>query len=468
MRQKFSFKKIVVKFAAIASALAFAVGQFGGYTSTVLADGITYSTDREGLDLVISGNGKANLDDAANQNIDLSKVQRIVLKESAPTSAIDLNFVNDSRLTSLAEIESEGNRTLDFLPTQADLDVYWNHFQVTEQSIMYVKVKKSVYYTASYYVDGVLKGTSTAVPGGKLKTSLKPEAIENKITTWYTEDGKVYDFDSLVYKSFNLYNTPDGAKANNTTVTSPAITVTTGKPDNDDDDTDTTTETTAATEATSVKVSGTNSTAVANKIKNAAAGSQITVDMSSNKTVAKNVLEAAKGKNVDVVLDMGGYKWTINGASIGSDIHDVNMNVTFKADDIPQEEISEVAGDDSYKTISLDYDGPFGFTGFLSFDVGSANAGKYVNLYYYNADKQLEYQNSGIVDKNGNTSLSFSHASEYVAVISDTKASAATAVKTTSATSPVTADAATAVPFILLIVAAAAMFAATAYKKRDI
>jgi hypothetical protein len=191
--------------------------------------------------------------------------------------------------------------------------------------------------------------------------------------------------------------------------------------------------------------------------------------MSSNKTIAKNVLEAAKGKNVDVVLDMGSYKWTINGSSIGSDPHDVNMNVSFGGNNIPQDTIAALAGNNSYRTISLDYSGPFGFTGFLSFNVGSANAGKYVNLYYYNADKQLEYQNSGVVDKNGNTSLSFSHASEYVAIISDTKASATSAVKTTSATSPITADAAMTVPFILLMFAAAAvMFGARAYKKRHI
>jgi len=37
----------------------------------------------------------------------------------------------------------------------------------------------------------------------------------------------------------------------------------------------------------------------------------------SDATVApKDVLEAAKGKDVDIVLDMNGYKWTINGNNI--------------------------------------------------------------------------------------------------------------------------------------------------------
>ena len=41
----------------------------------------------------------------------------------------------------------------------------------------------------------------------------------------------------------------------------------------------------------------------------------------SDATVApKDVLEAAKGKDVDIVLDMNGYKWTINGNNIQADI----------------------------------------------------------------------------------------------------------------------------------------------------
>lgn len=70
--------------------------------------------------------------------------------------------------------------------------------------------------------------------------------------------------------------------------------------------------------------------------------------------------------------------------------------------------------------MSLSYDGPFGFVANLSFNVGKENVGKYVNLYYYNEqDGDLEYQNSGTVDKDGNTTLSFSHASEYVAIIDE-------------------------------------------------
>jgi hypothetical protein len=141
------------------------------------------------------------------------------------------------------------------------------------------------------------------------------------------------------------------------------------------------------------------------------------------------------------------------------------MNVSFGAEtEIPQDEIASVAGDDSYQTISLDYDGAFGFTASLGFNVGSDNAGKYVNLYYFNKNNELEYQNSGIVDEKGNTSVVFSHASEYLAIISDS----VPAATDTSVKSPVTADLASTVPYaVLMLTTGAVMLGTMAFKKRN-
>jgi SepF-like predicted cell division protein (DUF552 family) len=230
-----------------------------------------------------------------------------------------------------------------------------------------------------------------------------------------------------------------------------------------DDTDDTDTETTAAAEPVSVKVSGTNSTRLANTVKEVAEGSTVTVDMSSTKTISKDVLEAAKSENVELVLDMGGYTWTIDAANISSELHDVNLGVEFGTNDIPQDEIASLAGDDSYQTISLDYDGPFGFTASLGFNVGSGNVGKFVNLYYYNQNNELEYQNSGIVDAKGNTTVTFSHASEYLAIISDTMPDTTVTDK-----SPVTADTTNTIPFLAVMCAAAAVLLGLAgYRKNN-
>jgi hypothetical protein len=237
--------------------------------------------------------------------------------------------------------------------------------------------------------------------------------------------------------------------------------------DYDDDITEETTEeaTTAAATPTQVSVSSANSASVAKTIEKLAEGSTVTVDMSSTKTISKDVLEAAKDEKVEIVLDMGTYKWSIDASSISSELHDVNMNVSFGAEtEIPQDEIASVAGDDSYQTISLDYDGAFGFTASLGFNVGSDNAGKYVNLYYFNKNNELEYQNSGIVDEKGNTSVVFSHASEYLAIISDS----VPAATDTSVKSPVTADLASTVPYaVLMLTTGAVMLGTMAFKKKN-
>ena len=156
-------------------------------------------------------------------------------------------------------------------------------------------------------------------------------------------------------------------------------------------------------------------------VEKATNGSTITVDMSKTQTITKDVLEEARGKDITLVLDMGDYTWTINGKDItGKDLGDINLKVAFDEQEIPQSTIDGLVKKQSYRTVTLEYDGPFGFSADLSFEVGAEHKGKYVNLYYYNEDSgDLEFQNSGVVDENGYTKHTFTHASSYVAVISD-------------------------------------------------
>lgn len=132
------------------------------------------------------------------------------------------------------------------------------------------------------------------------------------------------------------------------------------------------------------------------------------------------VLEAAKGKDVDIVLDMNGYKWTINGNNIQADnLKDINLAVDTDSDAIPDDVISELAGNNPVKQISLAYSGDFGFKASLTYNIGSEYAGKYGNLYYYDSTGRMIFQNAGAIDADGNISLNFSHASEYAVVIAD-------------------------------------------------
>ncbi len=155
-------------------------------------------------------------------------------------------------------------------------------------------------------------------------------------------------------------------------------------------------------------------------ITTAKAGDTYTVDMSEATVVPKDVLEAAKGKDVDIVLDMNGYKWTINGNNIQADnLKDINLAVDTDSDAIPDDVISELAGNNPVKQISLAYSGDFGFKASLTYNIGSEYAGKYGNLYYYDSTGRMIFQNAGAIDADGNISLNFSHASEYAVVIAD-------------------------------------------------
>ena len=129
-----------------------------------------------------------------------------------------------------------------------------------------------------------------------------------------------------------------------------------------------------------------------------------------------------KGKNVNLVLNMpNGVRWTINGTTVKTDkIGDIDMGVVINSNSIPSNLVQKVAGGKTHMQISLNHDGEFGFDAVLTLYVGVGNAGRYARLYYYNKAKgKMEYQTGCKIDGNGDASLRFTHASDYVIVIDD-------------------------------------------------
>ena len=165
---------------------------------------------------------------------------------------------------------------------------------------------------------------------------------------------------------------------------------------------------------------------VVSAINGAAAGENITVAMGGATVVPKAILEAAKGKDVNIVLDMGGYTWTINGMDIlASDLQDINLEVKFDTNAIPSNVVKALAGDNPVRQISLTHNGDFGFKATLTMNAGAEYSGKYGNLYYYDSDGKMVFINAGTIDESGNVSLEFSHASDYLLVMSDKQMSQA-------------------------------------------
>ena len=150
-------------------------------------------------------------------------------------------------------------------------------------------------------------------------------------------------------------------------------------------------------------------------------GSSVRVDMNGARVVPGDVLQAIKGKDITYVFDIGnGITWSINGGSIISDnIKDIDFEVVTGMNTIPADIISSIVGEDYALNLSLAYHGTFGFTAILNINLNKENAGHYANLYYYNEQiGELEFIESGKIDEDGNAKLTFTHASEYIIVVS--------------------------------------------------
>ena len=186
---------------------------------------------------------------------------------------------------------------------------------------------------------------------------------------------------------------------------------------------------------------------VVEKIEQAPEGSCVNVLMKDTTVVDKDILAAAKGKDVDVVLEMDGYSWTINGKDI-DEVKDVDLKVILDTKNIPDEKITALAGDKKTKQLTLAYDGEFGFTAQLNINVGKDYAKQYGNLYWYN-DGKLTFIDAGLVDENGFLSLTFTHASDYV-IVFDQEAHDKKAVSSTK-TGDATTMMAYAVPMVLSV-----------------
>ena len=132
------------------------------------------------------------------------------------------------------------------------------------------------------------------------------------------------------------------------------------------------------------------------------------------------MLEAAREKLVDLVLEMDGYSWTIAADSISGDVTSIDLEVKTGTDNVPADVVSTIENATETRQISLTHDGAFGFAATLTLPLESEHEGMYGNLFYYNEEtKALEFMNAGLIDEEGNVSLTFNHASEYVIAIGE-------------------------------------------------
>ena len=132
--------------------------------------------------------------------------------------------------------------------------------------------------------------------------------------------------------------------------------------------------------------------------------------------IAKEILQAALESGNTLVIKNDKYSWTIEASSIG-ELNDIDLGVNIGTSNIPEEKINTISDGNDFLELTLDYDGPFGFTGTLNIEVNDEYNNKIAILYYYN-NGTFERMGSCVVTGN-EASFDFVHASEYVVVFAD-------------------------------------------------
>lgn len=152
--------------------------------------------------------------------------------------------------------------------------------------------------------------------------------------------------------------------------------------------------------------------AIADVISDTPEGGTVTIKMNGTTELPKDILSQIAGKDINLVLEIDDFIWTINGTSI-SKVQTVDMGISKKSGKIPQSVINGFTKSPTI-TFSIAHDGDLGFTATLTVSLGSKYDGYYANLYCYNStDKSFEFGDHSEI-KDGKANLRFTHASDWL------------------------------------------------------
>ena len=126
-------------------------------------------------------------------------------------------------------------------------------------------------------------------------------------------------------------------------------------------------------------------------------------EMNGETEVPGDVWETIAGRDVTVILDMGGnVSWTVDGNDVPTATHfaDMDFGVDRNTTGIDVDVINAITGEVSSVQITLAHDGEFGFTLTLTAPLGRENAGRWANLYHYDEENEiLNYETSGEIQE---------------------------------------------------------------------
>ena len=147
----------------------------------------------------------------------------------------------------------------------------------------------------------------------------------------------------------------------------------------------------------------------------------VSMDMSKTGMIYAQTLQQIKEQGMEVELKVNDKaSWFIDGSTIeGDELVDINLGVTFGNSRIPKEKLAILTENEKYVEMSLTHEGEFGFTIVLSIKLEEAQPGQYANLFYYNEEAgDFEFMCATVIGNAGSADFEFSHASDYVIIIS--------------------------------------------------
>ncbi len=148
-------------------------------------------------------------------------------------------------------------------------------------------------------------------------------------------------------------------------------------------------------------------------IENAEAGEVVSITMRNTVTVPVEILEAAQGKDVNLVFEFGDYSWTINGDDI-ADIPEGERRYNLRVRDIEAEGVDGLTNNTDILHLELTHEGEFPFEAILTYSVDPQYNGRTLYMYYLNPSTGVLDYISATVVSNGKATFVFDHASVYV------------------------------------------------------
>ena len=136
-------------------------------------------------------------------------------------------------------------------------------------------------------------------------------------------------------------------------------------------------------------------------------GGSLGIDMNGTITLPASAINSIQGRDVNLVLNMGGgIKWTINGRDVSGISGDVNLGVYIGTSGIPVEIINKLTGEREKINLMLSREGGPGFRAILTIPLKPSWAGQVANLFNYNkVTENMDFVSSGTINPDGSADL---------------------------------------------------------------